>query len=48
MLRYAITATAVVMTSLFASPAAAAQEMPRGAAAAPEFRLHGDTVSIPS
>jgi hypothetical protein len=42
-----ILATALAITSALAAPAAVAQEIPRGAALAPEFRLKGDVVSIP-
>lgn len=46
-LRYAIAAALVAMPNLVVAPAASAQDVPRGPAIAPEFRLHGDTVSIP-
>lgn len=40
-------ATALAIMSALAVPVAAAQDVPRGAALAPEFRLKGEIVSIP-
>jgi len=42
-----ILATALALTGALPAPAALAQEAPRDAEIAPEFRLQGDTVSIP-
>lgn len=48
MLRAALTAAiALTLASALAVPAAVAQDVPRGAEIAPEFRLKGDVVSIP-
>jgi len=48
MLRTAITvATAFALAGALGTPAANAQEAPRGLDNAPEFRLKGDTVSLP-